>query len=60
MKHRVLPVFRALVAALSVAILFVAARGYGRQDPGPLRLEKEIPLKGVEGRIDSFLGRRPW
>jgi hypothetical protein len=54
MKYHIFAAFRALVALLSIAIVFVAARGYGQQDPGPLRLEKEIPLKGVEGRIDHF------
>jgi DNA-binding beta-propeller fold protein YncE len=29
------------------------------EDPGPLRLEKEIPLPGVEGRIDHFSADEP-
>lgn len=54
MKQDILPTFRAFVAALSSAMLFVAPRGYGQQNSGPLRLEKEILLPGVEGRIDHF------
>lgn len=29
------------------------------ENPGPLRLEKEIPLSGVEGRIDHFSADEP-
>jgi hypothetical protein len=53
MKHRFHPTSRAL-AALIVAVVFIPAGGYGQQDPGLLQLEKEIPLIGVEGRIDHF------
>jgi DNA-binding beta-propeller fold protein YncE len=34
-------------------VFLIAVSGNG-EDPGPLRLEKEIPLPGVEGRIDHF------
>jgi DNA-binding beta-propeller fold protein YncE len=54
MKYRVPPACRALFPLLSIAILFTAARGSGQLDPGLLRLEKEIALPGVEGRIDHF------
>ncbi len=36
---------------LPVLLSAVLASG---EDPGPLRLEKELPLPGVEGRIDHF------
>jgi DNA-binding beta-propeller fold protein YncE len=54
MNYRVPPACRALFSLLSIAILFAAARGSGQQGPGLLRLEKEIALPGVEGRIDHF------
>jgi hypothetical protein len=38
-------------AFLLVLLVAIPARA---EDPGPLRLEKEIPLPGVEGRIDHF------
>ena len=54
MKYRVPPACRTLFQLLSIAILVAVARGSEQQDPGLLRLEKEIPLPGVEGRIDHF------
>jgi DNA-binding beta-propeller fold protein YncE len=54
MKHHFLPVCRALIPALNIATLLIPASGYGQQDPRLLRLEKEIALPGVEGRIDHL------
>jgi DNA-binding beta-propeller fold protein YncE len=39
------------IVFLFVLLIAVSAAG---EDPGPLHLEKEIPLPGVEGRIDHF------
>src|SRR5215469_2969100 len=41
-----------LVATLAGGMLFAGACAYGQDDRSPLRLEKEIALAGVEGRID--------
>ena len=43
-----------LVATLAGGMLFAGACAYGQDDRSPLRLEKEIALAGVEGRIDHF------
>jgi len=37
-----------------VLLAFLSAVSASGEDSGPLRLEKEIPLPGVEGRIDHF------
>jgi DNA-binding beta-propeller fold protein YncE len=37
-----------------ILLLLLSAVSAKAEDPGPLRLEKEIPLPGVEGRIDHF------
>jgi DNA-binding beta-propeller fold protein YncE len=41
-----------LVAAFTGGVLLAGDFAYGQQDRAPLRFEKEIPLAGVEGRID--------
>jgi DNA-binding beta-propeller fold protein YncE len=46
--------FGIFVAAFAIGILFAIACGYGQDDPALLSLEKEIPLPGVEGRIDHL------
>jgi hypothetical protein len=38
----------------NIALLLLRAISADAEDPGPLRLEKEIPLPSVEGRIDHF------
>src|SRR5215469_16450192 len=45
---------RTLVATFIAGMLFVADFACGQDDRSPLRLEKESPLTGVEGRIDHF------
>jgi DNA-binding beta-propeller fold protein YncE len=50
MKMRIRVLLGAIVFVLA-ALTAVSAIG---EDSGPLRLEKEIPLPGVEGRIDHF------
>src|SRR5215469_3348743 len=45
---------RTLVAIFLGGILFAADFACGQDDRSPLRFEKEIPLAGVEGRIDHF------
>jgi len=47
--------FRTLIAGM----LLASGGGYGQDGPGLLRLEKEIPLPGVEGRIDHFSVNAP-
>jgi DNA-binding beta-propeller fold protein YncE len=47
-------IIHALVASFAAGMLFPAACAYGQDDLAPLRFEKEIPLTGVEGRIDHF------
>ena len=47
-------IFRTLVASFAAGMLFPVARADGQDDRSPLRLEKEIALAGVEGRIDHF------
>src|SRR6516162_7572142 len=45
-------IIRTLVACFAAGILLPAAFAYGQENQSPLRLEKEIALAGVEGRID--------
>jgi hypothetical protein len=45
---------RTLAATFMGGMLFAADFACGQDDRSPLRLEKEIPLPGVEGRIDHF------
>jgi hypothetical protein len=43
-----------LLRDIILLLAFLSAVSASGEDPGPLRLEKEIPLPGVEGRIDHF------
>jgi len=45
---------RFLLRDFIVLLAFLSAVSASGKDSGPLRLEKEIPLPGVEGRIDHF------
>jgi DNA-binding beta-propeller fold protein YncE len=45
---------RFLLRDFIVLLAFLSAVLASGEDSGPLRLEKEIPLPGVEGRIDHF------
>src|SRR6516162_11885540 len=47
-------IFRTLVASFAAGMLFPVACADGQDDRLPLRLEKDITLAGVEGRIDHF------
>jgi hypothetical protein len=47
-------IIHTLAASFAGGMLFSAACAYGQEDRSPLRLEKEIALAGVEGRIDHF------
>jgi DNA-binding beta-propeller fold protein YncE len=42
-----------------ILLLLLSAVSAKAEDPGALRLEKEIPLPGVEGRIDHFSADEP-
>ena len=54
MTEMLVSIIRTLVASFAAGMLFPAACAYGQDDRSPLRLEKEIPLTGVQGRIDHF------
>jgi hypothetical protein len=43
-----------LLRDIILLLAFLSAVSASGEDPGPLRLEKEIPLPGVDGRIDHF------
>jgi len=43
-----------LLRNIAFLVALPTAVSASSEDPGPLRLEKEIPLPGVEGRIDHF------
>jgi hypothetical protein len=43
-----------LLRGIILLLAFPSAVSASGEDPGPLRLEKEILLPGVEGRIDHF------
>ena len=43
-----------LLRDIILLLAFLSAVSASGEDPGPLRLEKEIPLPEVEGRIDHF------
>ena len=43
-----------LLRNIAFVVALPTAVSASSEDPGPLRLEKEIPLPGVEGRIDHF------
>jgi DNA-binding beta-propeller fold protein YncE len=45
---------RFLLGNIALLVVLLSATSADAEDPGPLRLEKEIPLPGVEGRIDHF------
>jgi DNA-binding beta-propeller fold protein YncE len=45
---------RFLLGSTAVLLVLLGAIPARAEDPGPLRLEKEIPLPGVEGRIDHI------
>ncbi len=45
---------RFVMRDIIVLLAFLSAVSASGEDSGPLRLEKEIPLPGVEGRIDHF------
>jgi DNA-binding beta-propeller fold protein YncE len=45
---------RFLLGSTAFLLMLLSAIPARAEDPGPLRLEKEIPLPGVEGRIDHF------
>lgn len=45
---------RCLLSNIALVVLLLSAISADAEDPGLLRLEKEIPLPGVEGRIDHF------
>jgi DNA-binding beta-propeller fold protein YncE len=45
---------RFLLRNLAFLLALPTAASASAEDSGPLRLEKEIPLSGVEGRIDHF------
>jgi DNA-binding beta-propeller fold protein YncE len=45
---------RFLLGNIALLVVLLSAISADAEDPGPLRLEKEIPLPGVEGRIDHF------
>jgi DNA-binding beta-propeller fold protein YncE len=45
---------RFLLGSTAFLLVLLGAIPARAEDPGPLRLEKEIPLPGVEGRIDHF------
>jgi hypothetical protein len=45
---------RFLLGSTAFLLVLLSAIPARAEDPGPLRLEKEIPLPGVEGRIDHF------
>ncbi len=47
---------RLLLSNIALLLVLLRAVSASGEDPGPLRLEKEIPLPEVEGRIDHFLG----
>jgi DNA-binding beta-propeller fold protein YncE len=47
-------VARILVATFTAGMLLAANYACGQDDRSPLRLEREIALPGVEGRIDHF------
>src|SRR6266446_5204893 len=49
-SRRIQPLLRDIVFLLAL----VSALSASGEVPGPLHLEKEIPLPGVEGRIDHF------
>ena len=42
------------LSSIALLLLLLSPISADAEDPGPLRLEKEIPLPGVEGRIDHF------
>ena len=52
MTDLLLSIIHTLVASFAAGMLFPAACAYGQDNLAPLRFEKEIPLTGVEGRID--------
>src|ERR1700737_4564695 len=43
-----------LLRGIVILLAFAGAVSASGEDGGPMRLEKEIPLPGVEGRIDHF------
>jgi hypothetical protein len=43
-----------LLRDIILLLAFLSVLSASGEDPGPLHLEKEIPLPGVEGRIDHF------
>ena len=45
---------RFLLGNIALLVVLLSATSADAENPGPLRLEKEIPLPGVEGRIDHF------
>jgi hypothetical protein len=45
---------RFLLGNMALLLVLLSAISADAEDPGSLRLEKEIPLPGVEGRIDHF------
>jgi hypothetical protein len=47
-------IVRTLVTSFAAGMLLSVACAYGQEDQSPLRLEKEIALAGVKGRIDHF------
>jgi len=54
MMDLVFSIVRTLVVSFAAGMLLPAAFAYGQENQSPLRLEKEIALAGVEGRIDHF------
>jgi DNA-binding beta-propeller fold protein YncE len=54
MTDLLVSIIRILVASFATGMLFPGACAYGQDDRSPLKLEKEIALAGVEGRIDHF------
>src|SRR6516164_11361629 len=52
MMDLVFSIVRTLVVSFAAGMLLPAAFAYGQDDQSPLRLEKEIALPDVEGRID--------